>query len=114
MASPTAPTVIAGYPVRLLELDIADLRVNLLAVDRLEDYVDTAALLRDADAPEPPYWAHLWPAGRALARLVAGRLDCTGQRIIEIGCGLGLPGVVAAMRGATVTMMDTSYTALQF
>jgi predicted nicotinamide N-methyase len=107
-------TVIAGYPTRRVQVELDTRPIQLFVVDRLEDYVDATALLRDADAPEPPYWAHLWPGSRALARLVATQLDCRGRRGIEIGCGLGLPGLVAAQRGAAVTMMDTSHAALRF
>jgi predicted nicotinamide N-methyase len=88
--------------------------VSLWTVAHLEDYVDTAALLRDADAPEPPYWAHLWPGGRALARLIATEVDCAARRAIEIGCGLGLAGIVAARRGAAVVLMDSVADAARF
>jgi predicted nicotinamide N-methyase len=111
---PSNPLVIGGYPTRLLQVELEAIRVQLLVVDRLEDFVDTAALLRDADAPEPPYWAHLWPGSRALARLVATQHNWGGRRVMEIGCGLGLPGIVAARRGAAVTMIDTSHDALRF
>jgi predicted nicotinamide N-methyase len=98
--------LVAGYPTRLLDLQFGDLRIELLTIKRLEDYVDAAALLRDPDAPEPPYWAHLWTGSRALARLVAVEINCAGRRVVEIGCGLGLAGIVAARRGARVTMLD--------
>jgi len=108
------PAIVAGYPTRQLRLQLGALGVDLLTVKRLEDYVDTDALLRDADAPEPPYWAHLWTGSRALARLVATDIDCAGRRIIELGCGLGLAGVVAARRGAVVTLMDSAWAGVCF
>jgi predicted nicotinamide N-methyase len=95
-------------------VQVADLRVRLVVVKQLDDYVDAEALLRDADAPEPPYWAHLWTGSRALARLVAAEIDCTGRRIVEVGCGLGLAGIVAALRGASVTLIDTVADAIHF
>ncbi len=106
-------THIAGYPVRQTTVEAGDLNVRLYVVRRLEDYVDAEALLRDADAPEPPYWAHVWPGSRALAALMACR-DCGGRRVADIGCGLGLAGIVAAMRGATVALLDTAHAGLQF
>jgi len=112
--SSPVPSAVAGYPVRPLTVQVADLRVRLVVVKRLEDYVDAEALLRDADAPEPPYWAHLWTGSRALARLVAAEIDCTGRRIVEVGCGLGLAGIVAALRGARVTLIDAVADALHF
>jgi predicted nicotinamide N-methyase len=112
--APSDPVVIAGYPTRTLALAFGAVRVNLLVVKRLEDYVDAEALLRDPDAPEPPYWAHLWTGSRALARLLATQVDCAGRRIVEIGCGLGLVGMVAARRGARVTLIDTVHDGLRF
>ena len=105
---------IAGYPARRVVLDLGSLHPQLFVVDGLEDYVDASALLRDSDAPEPPYWAHLWPGARCLARLMTTQAQCTGRRVVEIGCGLGLAGLAAAMRGATVTLLDTAHDALRF
>jgi predicted nicotinamide N-methyase len=52
-----------------------------------------------------PYWAELWPSGVALARYVAV-LDVAGKRVLELGCGLGLPSLAAALRGAEVLATD--------
>ena len=38
-----------------------------------------------------PYWARLWPSGRALARAVAQDPPPPGARVLELGCGLALP-----------------------
>jgi predicted nicotinamide N-methyase len=51
-----------------------------------------------------PYWAELWPAGLALANALPGEL--AGRRVVELGCGLGVPSLVAAARGAAVTAID--------
>jgi predicted nicotinamide N-methyase len=105
---------VAGYATRQQEMALGDLRVRLLTVGRLEDYVDADELLRNPDAAEPPYWAHLWPGSRVLARLVATEIACRSRRVIEVGCGVGLVGVVAARCGAAVTVIDTAYAALCF
>ncbi len=110
----SAPAAVAGYPVRMVALRFGEVALNLAVVKRLEDHVDAEALLRDADAPEPPYWAHLWAGSRALARLVATQVECRGRRIVDIGCGLGLTGIVAARCGATVTLIDTANAAVRF
>jgi predicted nicotinamide N-methyase len=59
-----------------------------------------------------PYWAELWPSARALADVVAGR-DLTGVRVLELGAGLGLPSLAAAIRGADVTATDWSADAVR-
>jgi predicted nicotinamide N-methyase len=52
-----------------------------------------------------PYWAELWPSGVALAGHVA-TLDLGGRRVLELGAGLGLPSLSAALRGADVLATD--------
>jgi predicted nicotinamide N-methyase len=71
-------------------------------------------LLRDDAVSEPPYWAHLWIGARALARDLAESDDLTGRRVLDLGCGLGLPGLVAAARGASVVFADHVPAALEF
>lgn len=110
---PSYVSNIAGYPVRPVTFDFDGLQVRLLVIKRLEDYVDTEALLRDPDAPEPPYWAHVWPGSRTLAQRML-QAACARQRVVEIGCGLGLAGIVAALRGAAVTLFDVAPAGVQF
>ena len=52
-----------------------------------------------------PYWAELWPSGLALARHVAA-LALPGLRVVELGAGLGLPSLAAALAGARVLATD--------
>ncbi len=47
----------------------------------------------------------LWPGARALARRVA-TAPLAGRSVIELGCGLGLPSLVAATRTARVLATD--------
>ena len=54
-----------------------------------------------------PYWAELWPSGVALARRVAARA-LKGARVLELGCGLGLPSLAAALCGGRVLATDWS------
>ncbi len=54
-----------------------------------------------------PYWAHLWGSSVALARAVTGEAR-PGMRVLELGCGLGLPSIAAALSGARVTASDWS------
>jgi predicted nicotinamide N-methyase len=70
-----------------------------------------AAELIDEEAFEHeeflPYWAELWPSAVALARAVAARL-LDGVRVVELGCGLALPAIAAALGGAEVLATDWS------
>jgi predicted nicotinamide N-methyase len=60
-----------------------------------------------------PYWAELWPSARALARRV-GVLALHGARVLELGCGLGLPSLAAALAGGRVLATDWSPDAVAF
>ncbi len=101
---------LAGFDARLGSVATGDGSVALWQVADLERHVDRRALLAGDDAPEPPYWAHLWRGARVLATAV----PAGGGRAIELGCGLGLPGLVAARRGATVTFVDREHAPLVF
>jgi predicted nicotinamide N-methyase len=59
-----------------------------------------------------PYWAELWASGVALAAAVAAR-DLSGAQVLELGCGLGLPSVAAALSGARVLASDWAPEALE-
>ena len=54
-----------------------------------------------------PYWAELWPSARALARVVGVRA-LRGARTLELGCGVGLPSLAAAVAGGRVLATDWS------
>ncbi len=57
-----------------------------------------------------PYWAELWPSGLALADAVGARAP--RGRVVELGCGLGLPSLVAAQGGAQVLATDWAQDAI--
>jgi predicted nicotinamide N-methyase len=61
-----------------------------------------------------PYWADLWPAARMLAKAILRERWTPGQRALEVGCGLGLPGIAALAMGLHVTFSDYDATALRF
>jgi predicted nicotinamide N-methyase len=58
-----------------------------------------------------PYWAEVWPSGVALARDVATRA-LRGARTLELGCGLALPSIAAALAGGRVLATDWSRDAI--
>jgi predicted nicotinamide N-methyase len=59
-----------------------------------------------------PYWAELWASGVALAREV-GDSDLRDARVLELGAGLGLPSLAAAIRGADVLATDWAEDAVE-
>jgi predicted nicotinamide N-methyase len=71
--------------------------------------VDEEAFARDEFLP---YWAELWPSGLALAQRLAS-LPLAGSTVLELGCGLGLPSLVASLCGADVVATDWATDALE-
>jgi predicted nicotinamide N-methyase len=61
-----------------------------------------------------PYWATPWPSGAVLAGALADAPPASGTRVLELGCGLGLPSIVAARAGAAVLATDGSPDAVAF
>jgi predicted nicotinamide N-methyase len=61
-----------------------------------------------------PYWARPWPSGLALAGSLVDDPVAVGSRVLELGCGLGAPSIVAARSGAPVLTTDGAADAVAF
>jgi predicted nicotinamide N-methyase len=88
-------------------LHVAGLELRPLRPESPEALIDEEAFAHDEFLP---YWAELWPAATALAEALP---EVAGLRVIELGCGLGVPSLVAAARGAEVTAIDWSEDAVE-
>ena len=66
-------------------------RIDLLHPASAEELISEADFDRDERLP---YWADLWPSARILAEELAV-MRLRGQRVLELGCGLGLVAIVA-------------------
>lgn len=85
------------------------MRLDILRPPSAEELIDEASFDEEEFLP---YWAELWPSGLALARHVA-QLEPAGLRVLELGCGLGLPALAAALRGADVLATDWAEDAIE-
>jgi predicted nicotinamide N-methyase len=81
---------------------VGELTLSLLRPPDPEALLDEEAFEREEFLP---YWAELWPSGLALARRVAKR-EIVGRNVLELGCGLGVPSLTAALGGARVLATD--------
>jgi predicted nicotinamide N-methyase len=61
-----------------------------------------------------PYWARPWPSGVGLAGHLKDHPPEQGTKVLELGCGLALPSVVAARAGADVLATDGATDAVAF
>ena len=86
---------------------VGEVELALLRPRSPEALIDEEAFAQDEFLP---YWAELWPAATALATALP---DVAGLRVVELGCGLGVPSLVAAARGADVMATDWAADAVE-
>jgi predicted nicotinamide N-methyase len=70
----------------------------------IERPADPKALYAALDELGPderiPYWSELWPSSLVLAEALHEHPP-RGWRVLELGCGLGVPSIVAKLEGAS-------------
>jgi predicted nicotinamide N-methyase len=113
------PALPEAYQTRRFRLDIEGVPVNLDVVANASELLDQLIAKgedhEDVKDERIPYWADLWPSAIALGRyLVENRAVTPGMTVTEMGCGLGLAGIVAGLLGAEVTLTDYLDEALLF
>ena len=85
---------------------VAELHIRSL-LDR-QQFADPlgAALRLGISSATWPLFGMLWPSGAELAALLALRPVNPHERVLEIGCGLGLASLVGHRRGVDITASD--------
>lgn len=108
MDVPTLSTSIGVFPLCDYHLAVGDKRWSFFHTGAVLTLEQEAQYL-DRESGRLPYGAMLWPASIALAREVLARgEDLSGKRVLELGAGTGIPGIVAASLGARVLQIDRS------
>lgn len=108
-----------GYAVRSEPVTIGGHVYEVLAPADSDALLDDPRVAGRFEQDEYlPYWAMLWPAALLLADKVSAWEvpDCrtAAPEVLELGCGLGLVGLVAAHLGYRVTLSDYDEDALAF
>lgn len=101
---------------------IADPNRVLDQVAEEEDRRDRlAGKRRDGEELHLPYWAELWDSAYGVGEVLAEMLQIRtpqspipNQNLLDLGCGMGLAGAVAARLGARVVFADLEAEALLF
>jgi predicted nicotinamide N-methyase len=102
------------YEVVSDTIRVDDLTLKFWRVADPESVLDEETLEQShTELPWQPYWAETWDTAYGVAMELASR-DLKGLRVLDIGCGLGLTGTVAAAGGAEVVMADDAPPALPF
>jgi predicted nicotinamide N-methyase len=104
------------YELRIVEETIAGVPFRFECLNSLDQTIDMLfEELQRRNIPDAleklcPYFGVIWPAARGLAEIMAqkgARGELKGAKILEIGCGLALPSLVAAKFGAQVVATDS-------
>ncbi|MDF1578302.1 MAG: methyltransferase domain-containing protein [Desulfurivibrionaceae bacterium] len=92
------------YKTEFGTLRVRDLDLRILQVSDIEP------LLKGKDPFEDvsrfPFWVRLWDAALILADTMVNLPPPPGNRLLELGAGLGAPGLAAAAAGYRVTLSD--------
>jgi predicted nicotinamide N-methyase len=88
------------YPLREWEIVLPRHTLSLLAAEWSGELATA-----ETDPDEFPYWTEIWEAGRALAGYLLRGPVLRGP-VLELGAGVGLVGIAAALRGAAVVQTD--------
>ena len=104
------------YKVGFEPLTVRGHRLNILRMTDLEQILDGKNPLKDVGAF--PFWVKIWEASLVLADLLAGLPKQEGvtpkTTLLELGAGLGVPGLAAAAAGMSVTLSDYEEHILDF
>ncbi len=102
-------SLVAFDPIRD-DVEVGPVVLTILRPRSAEELIDEDDYARDERLP---YWADLWPSGIVLAERLSAR-PLAGTRAVELGCGVGVPAIVAALGGADVLATDWYPEALAF
>ena len=97
------------YETDVSSLTIGDRRFKFFIPKSLDPFLDKEDVFT-----EFPLWSKIWEASIVLANHVAAMPVDPRGRLLEIGCGVGLVGIVAANCGHRVTMTEYNRDALNF
>jgi predicted nicotinamide N-methyase len=94
---------IGSFPVHLMALRDVDKALDEICKKYDPKNQEEEELLLDLC----PYFGIIWPSARALATFMSERKTLfTKKRGIEVGCGLGLPSILAARMGSVMHASD--------
>ncbi|MEY1660634.1 class I SAM-dependent methyltransferase [Isoalcanivorax beigongshangi] len=96
-----------GYHTRKIDVQVGAFHCRIRALSDHMQFADPEGEAANAGICSASWslFGQLWPASRVLAQAVK-HIDIHNRRIIELGCGLGLPSLLLQSRGADITASD--------
>lgn len=100
------------YKVGFEPLHFGEIHLNLLTISDLEALLDGKDALKNVS--DFPFWVKLWEAAIVLAQYLSAQKFNKGTSLLELGAGLGAPGLAGAAAGCDVTLSDYEELILDF
>ena len=105
-------TLKQSYSLHFTSVKIGSAQIRLLKPSEIDE------LLERTDAQSGvvsfPYWSKLWEASTVMAHVLSAGPQNQNSRLLELGAGLGLCGIVASAAGFDVVMTDREQIPLDF
>ncbi len=115
------------FKTKDISLDFKNINVKLTIIENLDELFDNLILKGD-NHPDVlderiPYWAELWSSAVAMSQYLIENQHLISKKdasslamtqVTEIGCGLGLPSIIAGKLDADVCLTDYDADALDF
>lgn len=100
-----------SHPFSIVEISVGKFNLKIARISEPDRLFDELLAKDSADInvkdDRIPYWSEIWPSSIALAEYITENPEIVnGKNVLEIGCGLGLPGITAGLLNGHVMMTD--------
>jgi predicted nicotinamide N-methyase len=104
-------TLLSKYKTQKELVEIGNLAIQLVKVINIDELymelINKGSDHEDVKDERIPYWADLWHSAIALSQYIEkSNIIQKNMDVLEIGCGLGLPGIIAGKFSNHVTFTD--------
>lgn len=102
------------YDVETAPMKIGEKVLSVLQFKDFEQYLVDLVEKQSLGILDLPYWGKIWESSFLLAYFLGKQKTNPSARMLEIGAGIGVVGVYAALCGHRVTITDINEDALMF
>ncbi len=101
------------YGLKSTEVMIGEECYRVFSVADMDRVLAAVLGVGEKAGDRSPYWAELWPSAVALGEYLIEAADLQGKTTLELGCGVGLVGLIAHRMGGKVVLSDLEEDALR-
>ncbi len=102
------------FTVETIPVKIGERVLKVVQIKDYEEFILDRIEADDPNVTEAPFWAKLWEASFLLAYFLGKQPVRPHHHLLEIGAGIGIVGIYAALCGHRITVTDINEDALLF